>query len=95
MCPFFRNGCRAKLYRKELAEHLNVCQFSSSAKDKDKSEHEDEKVATMRSGLVDYEVVCPNSVRGCNYSGSVLTIKEHLAVCSLRVRSREEEDEER
>ena len=34
VCPFFRAGCRAKVFHRELAEHLITCEYNPFAVDK-------------------------------------------------------------
>jgi hypothetical protein len=86
VCPYYKYGCTIQLRRSKVKEHLTTCRYAL------------EIGTLMNSELntMDYEIVCPNTVLGCTYIGGGRTdIYLHLATCSFRGKSFDEENAER
>jgi predicted nucleotidyltransferase len=72
--------------KSDIESHVKSCTFGLESSQNDNSEVLDE----------DYEVVCPNSILGCKYTGGKHDLQEHLSDgCAFKGKTRQEEQEER
>lgn len=91
VCPHHHRGCTERVFRSNLDQHMEICEFNPYTND---------IVASMQTegGLSDnYEVVCPNTFHGCNHTCSVDDILQHLTTCSynkLPLRNTTTEDDD-
>jgi hypothetical protein len=86
VCPYYKLGCRASCRRGNVERHMKKCPFAL--------ELCTESVAPDPNGA-GYEVVCPNSVLGCTFIGSLKMLQPHLLVCSHLGLTVQQEMEER
>jgi predicted nucleotidyltransferase len=104
-----RVNCRRSTLRQHLLE-CEFCLDLSSYLNKDKVDGEVSSTASTdsQSGagfvsaadvnkqeILEYEVVCPNAIMGCRYSGNRNELSEHLQQCQFRGKTVEQEQEER
>jgi predicted nucleotidyltransferase len=104
VCPYYKLGCRVNCRRSTLRQHLLECEFCmdlSTYLNKDRTEGDvDGTSATglghaASSSILEYEVVCPNAILGCRYSGERKDLTKHLQHCEFRGKTIEQEQEER
>eukprot|EP00903_Cladosiphon_okamuranus_P014633 g13569.t1 len=90
VCPYSSLGCRHICLRTLLDKHLaEDCRFNKEPEDAD-------SIASV--ALVDaggYEVVCPNTILGCNHSCPRSSLAQHLETCSFTGPDVSEEKAER
>ena len=82
VCPYSSQGCRHICLRHELEDHLEAgCKFGGKGHEGE----EKKKKEDMAAAAAKYEVICPNSVLGCQHSCSRKDLQQHLQVKYLMI----------
>jgi len=96
VCPYAVVGCPHSCARADLPAHLSECAFRGDHQQQQQQQQASRAAAAAAGpGGLEYEVVCPYAILGCEQTCLRSDLAQHLAECSFRPRSRQEEDAER
>jgi len=105
VCPYYYFGCTERCYRSNINEHLRVCKYKNH---EDEIIHAQSRLKSQLSGKCyeerpgsprfsfDYEAVCPNTILGCSFTGSLADLQKHLTgFCRYQGQTQEQEMQQR
>ncbi len=103
VCPYYYFGCTSRCYRSNINEHLQECKYKVQEDEIIRVRSRLKGGATKSTGSdvednvnKDYEAVCPNTILGCSYTGSLAGMQEHLVEsCRFRIQTHEQEKQQR